>query len=55
MNGSIGFTTGDYQLSLYVKNLGNNDKVIQHPAINFVSEGYTLRPLTIGIHGSMKF
>ncbi len=55
VNGSIGFTSGQYELSLYAKNLGNNDKVIQHPAINFVSEGYTLRPLTIGLHGSMKF
>jgi iron complex outermembrane recepter protein len=55
VNGSIGFTSGQYELSLYAKNLGNNDKVIQHPSINFVSEGYTLRPLTIGVHGSMKF
>jgi outer membrane receptor protein involved in Fe transport len=55
LNGSIGFTSGQYQLSLYAKNLTNNDKVIQHPSINFVSEGYTLRPLTVGIHGSMKF
>jgi len=55
VNGSVGVTAGPYEVSLYAKNLGNNDKIIQHPSINFVSEGYTLRPLTVGLRGSMKF
>jgi iron complex outermembrane receptor protein len=55
LNGSVGVTTGPYEVSLYAKNLTNNDKIIQRPAINFTEEGYTLRPLTVGIHGSMKF
>jgi iron complex outermembrane receptor protein len=55
VNGSIGVTSGPYEVSLYAKNLGNNQKIIQHPSINFVSEGYTLRPLTVGLKGSMKF
>ena len=55
VNGSFGVNTGPYEVSIYAKNLGNNDKIIQHPAINFVSEAYTLRPLTVGIKGSMKF
>jgi len=55
VNGSLGVTTGPYEVSLYGKNLGNNQKIIQRPAINFTSEGYTLRPLTVGLRGSMKF
>jgi iron complex outermembrane receptor protein len=55
LNGSIGFDTGPYELSLYAKNLANNNQIIQRPSINFVEEGYTLRPLTIGVKGSMKF
>jgi iron complex outermembrane receptor protein len=55
VNGSFGVTSGPYEVSIYGKNLGNNDKIIQRPSINFVSEAYTLRPLTVGIKGSMKF
>jgi outer membrane receptor protein involved in Fe transport len=55
LNGSLGMTTGPYEVSLYAKNLTNNQKVIQRPAINFTEEGYTLRPLTVGVRGSMKF
>ena len=55
VNGSLGVTSGPYEVSLYGKNLGNNQKIIQRPAINFTSEGYTLRPLTVGLKGSMKF
>jgi iron complex outermembrane receptor protein len=55
LNGSVGAISGPFQLSLYVKNLLNNGKIIQRPSINFVEEGYTLRPLTIGVKGSMKF
>jgi outer membrane receptor protein involved in Fe transport len=54
-NASAGITTGPYEVTLYAKNLLNNDKTIQRPAINFVSEAYTLRPLTVGLKGSMKF
>ena len=55
LNGSVGAISGPFQLSLDVKNLLNNGKIIQRPSINFVEEGYTLRPLTIGVKGSMKF
>ncbi len=55
LNGSLGMTTGPYEVSLYAKNLTNNQKIIQRPSINFVSEAYTLRPLTVGLRGSMKF
>ena len=55
LNGSLGLSSGAYEFTLYAKNLLNNDKIIQRPSINFVEEGYTLRPLTIGVNGSMKF
>ncbi|MDB5397954.1 MAG: pdt [Rhodospirillales bacterium] len=55
MNGSIGVTEGPYEVSLYAKNLLDNQQIIQRPSINFVQEGYTLRPLTVGLKGSMKF
>lgn len=55
LNGSLGVVTGPYEVSLYAKNLLNSDKIIQRPSINFVSEAYTLRPLTVGLRGSMKF
>jgi outer membrane receptor protein involved in Fe transport len=55
LNGSAGITSGPYELSLYAKNMANNQQIIQRPSINFVEEGYTLRPLTVGVKGSMKF
>ncbi len=55
LNGSLGFTVDSYVVTLYAKNLGDNNKIIQRPSINFVEEAYTLRPLTIGMTASMKF
>jgi iron complex outermembrane receptor protein len=49
MNGSIGSYYKNYELSIYAKNLLNNSKIIQTPSLLFVSEAYTLRPLTIGL------
>jgi outer membrane receptor protein involved in Fe transport len=55
LNGSIGFTTDGLEVSLYAKNAANDQKVIQHPVINTVFEGYTLRPVTVGIAATKKF
>jgi hypothetical protein len=55
LNGSVGFNSGAFTVSLYAKNLLDNSKIIARPSINFTEEGYTLRPLTIGLMGSMKF
>ncbi len=55
LNGSIGFNARGISISLYAKNLLDNSKIIAQPSINFIEEGYTLRPLTIGLMGSMKF
>jgi outer membrane receptor protein involved in Fe transport len=55
LNGSIGVKTDTMEFSLYAKNAANDQKVIQHPVINTVFEGYTLRPVTIGVTASEKF
>jgi outer membrane receptor protein involved in Fe transport len=55
LNGSIGLRTETMEMSLYVKNASNNQQVIQHPVINTVFEGYTLRPVTVGATVSKKF
>jgi len=38
-----------------VKNLTNDQTILQRPTTNTVVEGYTLRPRTIGIMASAKF
>jgi outer membrane receptor protein involved in Fe transport len=55
VNGSIGLETERYDLSLYVKNLGDDRTLIQRPELNTVVEGYTVRPLTIGVTGKYRF
>jgi len=51
---SAGANYNNWELSLFVKNLFNNDKVIQRPNVQFVEEGYRVRPRTIGISFSGK-
>jgi outer membrane receptor protein involved in Fe transport len=55
LNGSIGVKTDTLEVSLYAKNAANEQKVIQHPVINTVFEGYTLRPVTVGVTATKKF
>ncbi len=55
LNGSIGAKTDTMEFSLYAKNAANNQQVIQHPVINTVFEGYTLRPVTVGVTATKKF
>ena len=47
--------TETYDVSLYVKNLGDDRTIIQRPEINTVVEGYTVRPLTVGLTGTIRF
>jgi iron complex outermembrane receptor protein len=54
-NGSVGVDMGSLQVSLYAKNLFDDSTVIQHPKINTVIEGYTVRPLTVGLTVSKEF
>jgi len=49
VNASIGVRFGPHQISLYAKNLFNNETIIQRPEINTVTEGYTVHPRTIGL------
>ncbi len=49
LNMSAGITHDTLSVSLYAKNLLNWKNVIQYPSVNSVQEGYTVRPMTIGI------
>jgi outer membrane receptor protein involved in Fe transport len=55
LNGSIGIDTGSFQVSIFGKNLTNNQTIIQRPNIASVVEGYTVRPLTIGLNIAKQF
>ena len=55
LNGSFGIDTGSLQISLYGKNLLNNQTIIQRPNIASIVEGYTPRPLTIGLNIAKQF
>jgi len=49
LNASIALTRDGYSLSLYGKNLLNDQTIIQSPEINTVVEGYTVHPRVIGV------
>ena len=55
VDASVGLIWKHVQYQLYGKNLTDNQKVIQHPNLLSVSQGYTLRPLTVGLSASAKF
>jgi outer membrane receptor protein involved in Fe transport len=55
LNGSVGLRADTMEFSLYVKNLADDKTIIQRPVINSVSEGYTLRPFTLGITAKKSF
>jgi iron complex outermembrane recepter protein len=54
-NGSFGIDMGSFQISMYGKNLANNQTIIQRPNVASVVEGYTLTPLTIGLNVAVQF
>jgi hypothetical protein len=43
------------EFSVYAKNALNNQTIIQRPEVNTVFEGYTVRPLTVGVTAKLKF
>ncbi|WP_353230894.1 TonB-dependent receptor [Novosphingobium sp.] len=49
VNASVGLRFGPHQITLYAKNLFDNQTIIQRPQINTVTEGYTVHPRTIGV------
>jgi iron complex outermembrane recepter protein len=55
LNATVGFGTDRWSVSLFGKNLANNQTIIQRPQINTVIEGYTVRPLTVGLSAKYKF
>lgn len=54
VNMNLGVTQDRLTIGLYAKNLLNWKHIIQYPAVNSVPEGYTVRPLTIGITATMQ-
>lgn len=54
VDASVGATFGNWELALFAKNLLNNDVVTQRPNVQSVSEGYRMRPRTIGLSLSGK-
>jgi hypothetical protein len=51
---SVGFTLDKLSVGLYAKNLLNWKNIIQYPSVNSVQEGYTVRPMTVGITATMQ-
>lgn len=52
---SIGANFDTWDLSLFVKNLFDTNKIIQSPEDNFVPEGYTPTPRIIGVEANAHF
>jgi len=54
-NGSTGFNHGNLSASLYVKNLFNDQTIIQRVSIELLEQAYVPRPRTVGVQFSAKF
>ena len=52
---SAGLTLDRWEFTLFAKNLTNNQRIIQQPSIQGVSEAYYLRPRTIGVTAAYDF
>jgi iron complex outermembrane receptor protein len=55
LNASVGVERGHFRVSLYAKNLADDQKIIQQPTLNTVTGGFTVRPRTIGVSVSDSF
>jgi outer membrane receptor protein involved in Fe transport len=55
LNASLGVETGPWEVDIYGKNLTYDRKIISQPQVNEVVEGYTVRPMTLGMRAKMKF
>jgi iron complex outermembrane recepter protein len=55
LNGSAGFNLGDVTISLYGKNLANDQKIIQRVSLELLEDAYVPRPRTIGIQFKAVF
>jgi outer membrane receptor protein involved in Fe transport len=54
-NFSAGISFDRYQLTAFVKNAFDEDKVIQHPQVASIVQGYRLAPRSIGMSIAAKF
>jgi len=54
LNMSVGITRDKLSVGLYAKNLLNWKNIIQYPSVNSVQEGYTVRPMTVGIMATLQ-
>jgi hypothetical protein len=55
VNFSTGISIDRYQLTAFVKNAFDEDKVIQHPQVASIVQGYRLAPRSIGMSVAAKF
>ena len=55
VDASIGALWQAWDLSLYVKNLLNDQTILQRPLVQFLTEAYRQRPRTIGLLLTAKF
>lgn len=55
LNASLGADFGRYEVSLYAKNLLDDQKIIQHVSIEELVSAYAPRPLTVGLNFTAKF
>ncbi len=55
VNFSAGLTLDRYQLTAFIKNAFDEDKVIQHPQVASIVQGYRLAPRSIGMSIAAKF
>jgi outer membrane receptor protein involved in Fe transport len=55
LNASAGVNLRGYEISVFAKNLLDDHKIIQHPALLSEPEAYTVRPLTVGLNVKTRF
>ncbi len=55
LNASVGADVGNYEISVYGKNLLDSTKIIQHISINELISAYSPQPPTFGIKLTAKF
>jgi outer membrane receptor protein involved in Fe transport len=55
VNTTIGIERGNLVVSLFAKNLFDQNKTTQRPSLLSTNEGYTVRPLTVGLQVSTDF
>ncbi len=55
LDASIGGAYEDWELSLYAKNLRNDQTILQKPLVQFLTEAYRQRPRTVGLLLTKKF